>query len=83
MCSEFGHFKDELYVYKLLADDLVRFLEIRIIHDFRSRLEVFHFGRFLLYASMTLVTWLAARPFPSLLTVIGDLLMIRGQGGWL
>ena len=83
MCAEFGHFKDELYVYKLLADDLVRFLEIRVIHDFRSRLEVFYLGHFLLYTSMTLVTWLATRSFPSSLTVIGDLLMIRGQGGWL
>ena len=32
---------------------------------------------------MTLVTRLTARPFSGLLTVIGDLLMIRGQGGWL
>ena len=83
MCSKFGHFKDKFYVDKLFTDHLIGFLEIRIIHDFRSRLEVFHLGHFLLCASMTLVTWLTAWFFSSSLTVIGDLLMIRGQGRWL
>ena len=83
MCPKFGHFKDKLYVDKLLTYHLIGFLEIRIIHDFRSGFKVFHLGRFLLCTSMTLVTRLAARSFPSSLTVIGDLLMIRGQGGWL